>query len=232
MVLKQTAQRLLNLSKVLTNTRTLRNHLPVMGTERTFTSGPRVQALAPNFEGLAVVNNDFKTIKLSDFAGRYLYLFFYPLDFTFVCPTEIIAFSDRIDEFQKLNTSVVGVSCDSHFSHLAWVNTPRKNGGLGELKYPLLSDFKKQIAKDYAVLLEDDGVPLRGSFIIDPQGTIRQVTVNDLPVGRSVDEVLRLIKAFQFVDQHGEVCPANWDPEKPTIKPTPKGSKEYFNKVN
>ncbi|KAL1138250.1 hypothetical protein AAG570_009939, partial [Ranatra chinensis] len=194
--------------------------------------GPRVQKPAPNFEGTAVINGEFKDIKLSDYAGKYLYLFFYPLDFTFVCPTEIIAFSDRIGEFKDVNTSVVGVSCDSHFSHLAWVNTPRKSGGLGDLKYPLLSDFNKTIARDYNVLLEKDGVPLRGSFIIDPEGVVRQITINDLPVGRSVDEVLRLIKAFQFVDKHGEVCPANWNPESPTIKPTPTGSKEYFSKVN
>ncbi|KAK9502048.1 hypothetical protein O3M35_012655 [Rhynocoris fuscipes] len=234
MVLKIVSQRLLNFGKLLHNTKTLRPNLSIMNTDSfaAYSTGPRVQGMAPDFEGLAVVNNDFKTIKLKDFAGKYLYLFFYPLDFTFVCPTEIIAFSDKIDEFTRLNTAVVGVSCDSHFSHLAWVNTPRKNGGLGELKYPLLSDFKKQIAKDYAVLIENDGVPLRGSFIIDPQGMIRQITVNDLPVGRSVEEVLRLIKAFQFVDKHGEVCPANWDPEKPTIKPTPQGSQEYFSKVN
>ncbi|CAH1404396.1 unnamed protein product [Nezara viridula] len=193
---------------------------------------PRVQAPAPDFHGIAVINNEFKDIKLADYTGKYLYLFFYPLDFTFVCPTEIIAFSDRIKEFEEINTSVVGVSCDSHFSHLAWINTPRKSGGLGDLKYPLLSDFKKSIAKSYNVLIDSDGVALRGSFIIDPVGIVRQITVNDLPVGRSVDEVLRLIKAFQFVDKHGEVCPANWNPDKPTIKPNPKGSQEYFNKVN
>lgn len=193
---------------------------------------PRVQGPAPNFQGTAVINNEFKEIKLADFSGKYLYLFFYPLDFTFVCPTEIIAFSDRIKEFDALNTSVVGVSCDSHFSHLAWINTPRKAGGLGDLKYPLLADFKKTIAKSYNVLIDSDGVALRGSFIIDPVGIVRQITVNDLPVGRSVDEVLRLIKAFQFVDKHGEVCPANWNPDKPTIKPNPKDSQEYFNKVN
>lgn len=193
---------------------------------------PRVQGLAPSFEGTAVIKQQFKTIRLADFAGKYLYLFFYPLDFTFVCPTEIIAFSDRIKEFKEINTEVVGVSCDSHFSHLAWINTPRKNGGLGELEYPLLADFKKEIAKAYNVLIEAEGLALRGSFIIDPTGIVRQITVNDLPVGRSVDEVLRLIKAFQFVDKHGEVCPANWNPEKPTIKPDPRGSQEYFNKVN
>lgn len=193
---------------------------------------PRVQHPAPDFAGKAVVNGDFKDIKLSDFKGKYLVLFFYPLDFTFVCPTEIIAFSDRMAEFKEIDTEVVGVSCDSHFSHLAWINLSRKQGGLGGLEYPLLADFNKTIAKDYGVLIEDEGVALRGLFLVDPTGTLRQMTVNDLPVGRSVDETLRLVKAFQFTDKHGEVCPANWDPKSNanTIKPSPKESLEYFNK--
>jgi alkyl hydroperoxide reductase subunit AhpC len=192
----------------------------------------RVQQPAPDFKGQAVVNGDFKTIQLSDYKGKYLVLFFYPLDFTFVCPTEIIAFSERINEFKELNTEVVGCSTDSHFSHLAWINLKRKEGGLGQLKYPLLSDFKKTIAKDYDVLIEDAGIALRGTFLIDPQGVLRQMSINDLPVGRSVDECLRLIKAFQFVEKNGEVCPANWDPKSnpDTIKPSPDASKEYFNK--
>lgn len=132
-------------------------------------------------------------------------MFFYPLDFTFVCPTEIIAFSDRIKEFKNLNTEVVGVSVDSHFSHLAWCNTPRKQGGIGKIEYPLLADLTKKVSSDYGVLLEDAGFSLRGLFIIDPNQVVRQITINDLPVGRSVDETLRLIKAFQFVDKHGEV---------------------------
>lgn len=159
-------------------------------------------------------------------------LFFYPLDFTFVCPTEIIAFSDRVNEFKALGAEVVGVSVDSHFSHLAWINTDRKKGGLGKLEYPLLADLTKQISRDYGVLLEDAGISLRGLFIIDPNGVVRQITINDLPVGRSVDETLRLIKAFQYFEKHGEVCPANWDPEKnkDTIKPDVSGSKSYFEK--
>lgn len=192
----------------------------------------RVQQPAPNFKGIAVVNQDFKEIQLSDYRGKYLVLFFYPLDFTFVCPTEIIAFSERISEFNAINADIVGVSTDSHFSHLAWINTPRKEGGLGGINYPLLSDFNKIIAEDYDVLILKDGVALRGLFIIDAEGVLRQITINDLPVGRCVDEVLRLIKAFQFSDTHGEVCPANWTPESPTIKPDPKGSKNYFEKVN
>ncbi|XP_053682292.1 peroxiredoxin-2 [Sabethes cyaneus] len=191
----------------------------------------QVQKPAPKFNGIAVVGNDFKDIKLDDFKGKYLVLFFYPLDFTFVCPTEIIAFSDRIQEFRALNTEIVGVSVDSHFSHLAWINTSRKNGGLGKLEYPLLADITKKISADYGVLL-DEGISLRGLFIIDSTGVVRQITINDLPVGRSVDEALRLIKAFQFVEKHGEVCPANWDPKvnSDTIKPDPKASQEYFNK--
>uniref|UniRef100_A0A0A9WTH0 thioredoxin-dependent peroxiredoxin n=1 Tax=Lygus hesperus TaxID=30085 RepID=A0A0A9WTH0_LYGHE len=236
MALKQFASKLLLSGKASLCSTPLMKQLPISFSIKAFSSGsgPKVQAPAPHFEGPAVVGYDFKNIKLSDYSGKYLYLFFYPLDFTFVCPTEIIAFSDKMEEFDKLNTAVVGCSCDSQFTHLAWIQTPRKKGGLGELKYPLLADFKKIVARDYNVLLENEGVPLRGSFLIDPKGIIRQITVNDLPVGRSVDEVLRLVKAFQFVDTHGEVCPANWDPEKKsaTIKPDPKGSKDYFEKAN
>eukprot|EP00088_Acartia_fossae_P005237 TRINITY_DN12297_c0_g1_i1.p1 TRINITY_DN12297_c0_g1~~TRINITY_DN12297_c0_g1_i1.p1 ORF type:complete len:230 (+),score=33.84 TRINITY_DN12297_c0_g1_i1:46-735(+) len=191
-----------------------------------------VQKPAPNFTAQAVVNGQFKEVSLSDYKGKYVVVYFYPLDFTFVCPTEIIAFSDRIKEFADINCEVLGVSTDSHFSHLAWINQSRKQGGLGGLNYPLVSDFNKTISKDYGVLIEEAGIALRGLFIIDPQGVLRQMSINDLPVGRSVDETLRLIKAFQFVEQHGEVCPANWTPDSPTIKPDPKGSLEYFDKVN
>ncbi|KAL5021624.1 hypothetical protein ScPMuIL_000779 [Solemya velum] len=204
---------------------------------RFFSTGCRllaasVQQPAPNFQGTAVVDGQFKDIKLSDYKGKYLVLFFYPLDFTFVCPTEIIAFSDSIQKFKELNTEVIGVSTDSHFSHLAWINMPRKQGGLGGLKYSLLSDFNKNISRDYGVLVEEAGLALRGLFIIDPNGVVRQITINDLPVGRCVEETIRLIQAFQFVEKHGEVCPANWKPDSPTIKPSPEDSKEYFQKVN
>lgn len=196
-------------------------------------SYPQIQLPAPEFAGTAVVDGDFKEIKLSDYKGKYVVLFFYPLDFTFVCPTELIAFSEKISEFKALNTQVIGVSTDSHFSHLAWINTPRKQGGLGgNLGYPLLSDFNKQISTSYNVLLQESGIALRGLFIIDKEGILRQLSVNDLPVGRSVEETLRLIKAFQFVEKHGEVCPANWQPDSKTIKPNPKDSKEYFETVN
>ncbi|KXJ22794.1 peroxiredoxin-4 [Exaiptasia diaphana] len=193
-------------------------------------SKARISKPAPVWEGNAVVNGEFKELKLSDFLGKYLVFFFYPLDFTFVCPTEIIAFSDRIEEFRAINTEVVACSVDSVFTHLAWINTPRKEGGLGKLKYPLLSDLNQQISKDYGVLLENEGHTLRGLFIIDDKGILRQITMNDLPVGRSVDETLRLVQAFQYTDKHGEVCPAGWKPGKDTIIPDPKEKVKYFKK--
>jgi len=193
---------------------------------------PQLTKPAPDFQGTAVVDGDFKEIKLNDYKGKYLVLFFYPLDFTFVCPTEIIAFSDRIEEFRAIGCEVVGASTDSHFSHLAWVNTPRKQGGLGEMKIPLLADKTCSIARSYGCLLEDAGIAFRGLFIIDDKGNLRQITINDLPVGRSVDETLRLVQAFQFTDKHGEVCPAGWKPGKETMKPDTKGSKAYFEKAN
>jgi len=187
---------------------------------------------APAFKGTAVVDGEFKEIKLSDYKGKYLVFFFYPLDFTFVCPTEIIAFSDRAEEFRAIDCEVVACSTDSHFSHLAWVNTPRKQGGLGQMKIPLLADKNCEIAKAYGVYKEDEGIAFRGLFVIDDKGNLRQITINDLPVGRSVDETLRLVQAFQFTDKHGEVCPAGWKPGQATMKPDVKGSKSYFEKKN
>ncbi|XP_049844593.1 peroxiredoxin 1 [Schistocerca gregaria] len=193
---------------------------------------PDLAKPAPPFSGVAVVGTNFEDIKLSDYKGKYLVLFFYPLDFTFVCPTEIIAFSDRVEEFKKLNCEVIAVSCDSQYSHLAWVNTPRKNGGVSKLNIPLLADKSMKIAKDYGVLNEETGIPYRGLFIIDGKQNLRQITINDLPVGRSVDETLRLITAFQHTDVHGEVCPAGWKPGDKTMKPNPVDSKEYFSTAN
>ncbi|XP_072458324.1 peroxiredoxin-2 [Notamacropus eugenii] len=187
---------------------------------------------APDFHTTAVVDGAFKEVKLSDYKGKYLVIFFYPLDFTFVCPTEIIAFSDRVSDFRQLGCEVLGVSVDSQFTHLAWINTPRKQGGLGPLKIPLLADVTRNLARDYGVLKEDEGIAYRGLFIIDAKGLVRQITVNDLPVGRSVDEALRLVQAFQYTDEHGEVCPAGWKPGEDTIKPNVEGSKEYFSKKN
>jgi len=187
-----------------------------------------VQQKAPSFSTEAVIEDgSFKQIKLEDYRGKYVLLFFYPLDFTFVCPTEIIAFSDRGAEFQKLGVQILGVSVDSKFSHLAWRNTPRKDGGIGNVSYPLIADLKKDIARDYDVLLPD-GVALRGLFLIDPEGIVRHQVVNDLPLGRSVDEALRMVKALQFSEKHGEVCPANWQEGSRTIKPTVSESKEFF----
>jgi len=194
---------------------------------------------APSFGGTAVVGPQFVdlsyeqgVLKIGDkkVTGKYIVLFFYPLDFTFVCPTEIIAFSDRIDEFEKIGAQVIGVSVDSQYTHLAWKSTPRNKGGLGDIKYPILSDLSKKAACTYRVLL-DGGVAARGIFIIDDKGILQTYTVNNLTVGRSVDEALRLIQAYQFVAEHGEVCPANWNPGEKTMKPDPTGSQEYFKDV-
>jgi alkyl hydroperoxide reductase subunit AhpC len=190
----------------------------------------QVQKEAPDFTATAVVNEDFRQIKLSDYRGKYVVLFFYPLDFTFVCPTEIVAFSDRIKEFRDRGAEVLGCSIDSQFSHLAWIQTPREKGGLGGLTYPLLADLTKKISADYGVLL-DGGIALRGLFILDQKGIVRAITVHDLPLGRSVDEALRVLDALQHFEKHGEVCPADWKKGGATIKPGVKESKAYFEKA-
>lgn len=195
----------------------------------------KVQQKAPAFKGQAVVDGDFKEISLDDFKGKYLVFFWYPLDFTFVCPTEIIAFSDRVEDFKKIGCEVVAASVDSKHSHLAWTKVPRKEGGLGEMKIPLLADINKEVARAYDVLIEsgdDIGLACRATFIIDPQQNVRVINMNDLPVGRSVDEVLRLVEAVQFNDKYGDVCPANWKKGGATMKADPVGSKEYFSKVD
>ena len=184
---------------------------------------------APDFTADAVVNEEFKTVKLADYRGKYVVLFFYPLDFTFVCPTEIIAFSDKIEEFRKRGAEVLGVSVDSKFSHLAWIRQTRADGGLGGLKYPLVSDLTKKISSDYGVLI-DGGVALRGTFLIDKNGTLRHALVNDLPLGRNIDETIRMIDALHFFEQHGEVCPANWKPGALTIDT--KNAGKYFKAAN
>merc|ERR1712086_264158 len=163
---------------------------------------PNPRSQAPNFEGInAVVNQEFKPVSLSDYKGKYLVIVFYPFDFTYVCPTELISFSENLPKFQEIGAEVIGVSTDSHFTHLAWVKTPRTEGGLGQIDYPLLADINKDVSKDYGVLVTDEndamyGAALRGIFIIDPTQKVRSVQVNDDAVGRSVDEMLRLIKAF------------------------------------
>lgn len=159
--------------------------------------------------------------------GKYAVIFFYPLDFTFVCPTEIIAFDNRIEQFTELNTEVIGISVDSHFSHNAWRNTPRDKGGIGAVKFPLVSDISKSISKDYGVLL-DESIALRGTFVIDRDFIVRHQTVNDLPLGRSVDETIRIVKELQYTEKHGEVCPAGWNEGKEGMKPDAEGVANYL----
>jgi peroxiredoxin 2/4 len=189
----------------------------------------RVGKKAPDFAATAVIDQEFKQIKLSDYRGKYVVLFFYPLDFTFVCPTEVAAFSDRYEDFNKRNTEVLGISVDSEFSHLAWIQTDRKLGGVGDLNYPLVSDIKKEISAAYNVLDPAAGVALRGLFIIDKDGIIQHITVNNLAFGRSIDETLRILQAIQHVQNHAdEVCPADWQPGSKTLTPDPVKSKIYF----
>ncbi len=189
----------------------------------------------PSFSALQVLGDKTTTVRSSEMLGKYTVLIFYPFDFTYVCPTELIAFSEAMEEFKKLDTLVYGISTDSHFTHLAWLSTERKQGGVGKLNFPLISDFSKKISRDFGFLVEDEeddlnGAALRGLVIVNPEGVLRHVQINDAPVGRSVDEVLRLIKAFKHTDEHGVVCPANWKPGSNTIIPDQKDKLEYFNK--
>ncbi|KAG5509289.1 hypothetical protein GH5_06377 [Leishmania sp. Ghana 2012 LV757] len=187
---------------------------------------------APEFNEVALMpNGTFKNISLSSYKGKWVVLFFYPLNFTFVCPTEIIQFSDNMSRFKDLNCEVIACSMDSEYAHLQWTSQDRKKGGLGPMEIPMLADKTKSISRAYGVLEESKGVAYRGVFIIDPKGILRQITINDMPVGRNVDEVLRLLEALQFVEKHGEVCPANWKKGSPTMKPDPKAAVEgYFSK--
>lgn len=191
----------------------------------------RVGQVVPDFVATAVVNRQFKQVKLSSYRS-YVVLFFYPLDFTFVCPTEIIAFSDRYAEFQSLHTDVLAISVDSEFSHLAWIETERKFGGLGDINFPLVSDLKKEIATAFNVLDPDAGTALRGLFIIDRLGVLQYATVNNFAFGRSVDETLRVLQAIQHVQANpNEVCPVDWQPGSPTMYPDPVKSKDYFSRL-
>ncbi len=185
---------------------------------------------APDFKAVAImgdssVNENFVLSKF--LSGKKGIIFFYPLDFTFVCPSEIIAFDKKLEEFKKKNTEVIGISIDSHFSHLAYKNTTINNGGIGNIKYPLVSDITKDISLSYDVLI-NQSIALRGTFLIDENFVIRHQVVNDLPLGRSVDEALRMVDALDFHQKHGEVCPANWKPGKATIKPDTEGIKNYL----
>ena len=183
---------------------------------------------APDFTAQAVMADDsFADLTLSSYRGKYVVLFFYPLDFTFVCPSEIIAFDKKLASFEEKNAQVIGVSVDSHFTHLAWKNTPRDEGGIGPVKYPLVADLKKDISRDYGVLFNDE-IALRGLFLIDKDGVVRHALVNDLPLGRNVDEALRVLDALQFTEEHGEVCPANWREGEDAMVPTAAGVAEYL----
>eukprot|EP00735_Rhodelphis_limneticus_P008898 TRINITY_DN2367_c0_g1::TRINITY_DN2367_c0_g1_i1::g.20772::m.20772 TRINITY_DN2367_c0_g1::TRINITY_DN2367_c0_g1_i1::g.20772 ORF type:complete len:211 (+),score=78.75,sp/Q9NL98/PRDX_ASCSU/63.68/4e-89,AhpC-TSA/PF00578.16/3.4e-37,Redoxin/PF08534.5/7.1e-16,1-cysPrx_C/PF10417.4/4.6e-14 TRINITY_DN2367_c0_g1_i1:47-634(+) len=183
---------------------------------------------APTFKAAAVINGEISSVDLEQYRGKWVILFFYPKDFTFVCPTEIIAFSEAAAEFSQLNAQLLAISTDTENCHLAWINTDRKKGGLGEMKIPVVADTTKSISRAYHVLNEELGIALRGLYIVDPNGILQQITINNLPVGRSVEEAKRLLQAFQFVAEHGEVCPANWKPGSKTMKADPKGSKSFF----
>lgn len=188
---------------------------------------------APYWSGIAVEGEKIVKINSEEYKGKYLIILFYPFDFTYVCPTELIAFSESIQKFKEIDVEVIGVSTDSHFTHLAWIKTPRSQGGVGRLNFPLLADISKRVSKSFNVLVEDEnddlyGASLRGLFIIDEKGIIRSYTVNDAPVGRSVDETLRLVQAFKHSDKFGEVCPANWKPGNATIIPDQDKKGEYF----
>ena len=174
----------------------------------------RVTLPAPAFSGMAFAEGTFKKLSLADYSGKYVVLFFYPLDFTFVCPTEICAFNDAAAHFKEVGCEVIACSVDSHFTHMEYTKKARSDGGIGEMDIPMLSDLTKTISSDYGVLTPDGAISFRGTFIIDKSGILRHSSVNDLPVGRNPDETLRLVKAFQHVDEHGEVCPANWNPGK------------------
>ena len=185
---------------------------------------------APDFKAKAVVNGKIsENFSLDLFKGKYVILFFYPLDFTFVCPTELHAFQEKLGEFEKRGAQLIGCSVDSHFSHLAWINTLKAKGGIEGVTYPLVSDLNKNIARDYQVLDEEVGIAFRGLFLMDKEGIIRHQLVNDLPLGRSVDEVLRLLDALIFYEENGEVCPANWQKGEKSMKPTQEGLVAYFN---
>lgn len=202
------------------------------------TTTPLVKSQAPVWKGQMVhpskedgVDGEIRETSSLEYSGRFQVLLFYPLDFTFVCPTELCAFSDRVKEFEALGADVIGISVDSQFSHLAWSKMKRSQGGLAPLRIPLLADITKEISRSYGVLF-DNSIALRGLFIIDGSGQVRHSTINDLPIGRSVDEVLRVLQAIQFTDKHGEVCPANWIPGQKTMKPDPHASLAYFEEVS
>ncbi len=183
---------------------------------------------APDFKATAVMaDGSFQEISLSDYRGKKVVLFFYPLDFTFVCPSEIIAFDHRMAEFEKRGVQVLGCSIDSHFTHLAWRNTAVENGGIGPINYPLVADLDKTIARDYDVLF-NEAIALRGSFLIDAEGVVRHQVINDLPLGRNIDEMLRMVDALDFHSKNGDVCPAGWQEGETAMTPSAAGVAEYL----
>ena len=185
---------------------------------------------APDFTANAVMgDNSIRSFTLSkETQGKYVVIFFYPLDFTFVCPSELIAFDHRLDEFKKRGVEVIGVSIDSQFTHLAWKNKPVNNGGIGQVQYPLIADVKHEICRAFDVEFGPAGVAFRGPVLIDKNGTVRHQVVNDLPLGRNVDEMLRMVDALQFTEEHGEVCPAGWNKGKAGMKASTAGVAEYL----
>jgi alkyl hydroperoxide reductase subunit AhpC len=199
-----------------------------MNSEKDGEMAARVGELAPDFTATAVVNKAFEEITLSSYRGKNVILFFWPLDFTFVCPTEVVAFSDAADKFAERNTALLGVSTDSQYTHLAWQNRPRSAGGLGDIKFPMIADLNHEISRNYGVLIEGQGIALRGLFLIDRDGIIRHSLANDLPLGRNVDEALRMVDALAHFEKHGEVCPANWHVGEASMVPDPVRSQSFF----
>ena len=197
---------------------------------------PQILAPAPEFVQNAYVHTKkgFEEIKLTDYKGKWVVLFFYPLDFTFVCPTEIVQFSDKAEQFRKRNCEVIGGSVDSQFSHMEWCKKSRDEGGLGDMNIPLLADVNKSVSKAYGCLVPKEEITFRATYIIDDKGILRHVSINDTPVGRNVDEVFRLLKAFQHADKFGEVCPAKWDEGEKTMKPShdAKETQDYWKNVH
>lgn len=191
--------------------------------------GNLVGKYAPNFKTGAVIDGKIvNDVTLASYAGKYVVLFFYPLDFTFVCPTELHAFQERLGDFEQKNAQVIGCSVDSCYSHLAWVMTPKSRGGIQGVTYPILSDLSKSICQDYGVLIPGEGISYRGLYLIDRKGIVRHQVINDLPIGRSVDETLRTLDALIYYEKHGEVCPANWQAGQKSMQPTQAGLEEFF----
>ncbi len=194
--------------------------------------GVLVGKSAPNFKAKAVIGDKIVELSMNDMRGKYVILFFYPLDFNFVCPTELHAFQEKLHEFENRNAEVIACSVDSCYSHYAWLQMPKARGGIMGVTYPIISDLNKSIARDYDVLNQQEGIAYRGLFLINKEGIVHHQIVNDLPLGRSVEEALRMLDALIFFEKNGEVCPANWREGKTSMKPTQEGLEQYFSKLN